>query len=304
MKKPYLRYIFFLICTILISSACNAEQPVKTLVITGQNNHNWQVSHIAIKQILDNSKLFSVDFAVSPQEGEDMGRFILDFKPYQLVILDYVGDSWPRATQDRFLEYVRKGGGVVVYHAANNAFPDWIEYNEIIALGGWNNRNEKSGPWVYWKNNELVKDSSSGTGGSHGKQHEYVLNIRNTEHPIIKGLPTQWKHAIDELYDRMRGPADIKDLLYTAYSDPDTGGSAREEPLIFTIEYGKGKIFHIMLGHVGDSLDNNPSMQCTGFQVLFLRGSEWAATGKVKQVVPKDFPTETSVRYRKDYKEN
>ena len=239
----------------LFASVSFAQQPIKTLLITGQNNHNWQVSHVVIKQILDNSGLFTVDFAISPAQGEDMSGFVLDFKPYALVILDYNGDAWPETTNQRFLDFVQNGGGVVVYHAADNAFAGWPEFNRIIALGGWENRNENAGPYVYWKDGKITKDDSPGVGGSHGKQHEYVLNARDQQHPIMKGLPMQWKHAADELYDRMRGPGNVKDLLYTAFSDKDTGGSGREEPLIFTVDYGKARIFHTMLGHAGRSPD-------------------------------------------------
>ena len=149
---------------------------------------------------------------------------------------------------------------------------------------------------------KLIKDSSAGVGGSHGKQHEYVLNARNHEHPIMKGLPNKWKHAQDELYDRMRGPGNIKDCLYTAYSDKETGGSGREEPLIFTVDYGNARIFHTMLGHAGETVENCPAMQCAGFQITLLRGAEWAATGKVTQKVPADFPTEKQVSNRSNYK--
>ncbi len=297
-------YLLTLLCFLFtVSCHSSSPTPIKTLIITGQNNHNWQVSHIAIKQTLESSKIFDVDIAVSPAQGEDMNTFKIDFSPYQLVVVDYVGEDWPQDTRDGFLKYVKNGGGVVIYHAANNAFPDWKEYNEIIALGGWNDRNEKSGPWVYWKDGGLMKDDSAGIGGSHGKQHEYVLQSRNQQHPITMGLPTEWKHTIDELYDRMRGPGNIKDILYTATSTLDTNGSGREEPLIFTVAYGKGRIFHTMLGHTGESIENNPSMQCAGFQTLLLRGSEWAATGKVTQPVPDDFPTKTRTSYRKDYRE-
>ena len=226
----------------------------------------------------------------------------LDLGKYKLVVLDYNGDSWPRKMQDAFLEYVRNGGGVIVYHAADNAFSGWEEYNKIIALGGWENRDETSGPYIYWKDGALIKDQTPGPGGSHGYQHEYLLNQRCTDHPIMKGLPKQWKHAKDELYDRMRGPGEIKDLLYSAYSPEEMRGSGREEPLVFTVDYGKARIFHIMLGHAGETLDANPAMQCTGFQVLLLRGAEWCATGKVKQKVPADFPTETSTSLRPEYK--
>lgn len=262
------------------------------------------MSHVVLKQILENSGRFDVDFAVSPGQGKDMSGFVLDFTPYQLVVLDYNGDSWPEETNRRFLEFVQSGGGVVIYHAADNAFSKWPEFNKICALGGWEGRNENAGPYVYWQDGKLIKDSSAGVGGSHGRQHEYVLNGRNKVHPIVKGLPVKWRHAQDELYDRMRGPGNIQDILYTAYSEKETNGSGREEPLVFTVDYGNARIFHTMLGHAGPTPEDNIAMQCTGFQVLLLRGAEWAATGKVTQKVPKDFPTETTCSLRKNYKEN
>ena len=295
-----------LMCIVLLSTiACaNAKKPIRGVIITGQNNHNWPVSHQAIKMTLENSGLFSLDVAVSPKQGEDMSDFSVDFGNYKLVVLDYNGDGWSAAMNAAFMDYVQRGGGVVVYHAADNAFTDWPAYNEMIALGGWGGRNEASGPYFYWKDGALQADTSPGNGGSHGFRHEFVLNCRAASHPITKGLPARWKHATDELYDRMRGPGGIKDLLYTAYSSPEQRGSGREEPLVFTVKYGKGRLFHIMLGHCGDSLDDNPAMQCAGFQTLLLRGSEWCATGKVSQPVPSDFPTEDKASLRLNYRPN
>ena len=304
MRHLHFGKLFFVVFSLLLAYTVSARKPIKTLLITGQNNHNWQVSHVVLKQILENSGRFDGDFVISPEQGKDMSGFVLDFSPYQLVVLDYNGDSWPEETNRRFLEYVQNGGGVVIYHAADNAFSKWPEFNRICALGGWEGRNENSGPYVYWKDGKLVKDSSAGPGGSHGRQHEYVLNGRDKVHPVVKGLPLKWRHAKDELYDRMRGPGNIRDILYTAYSDKETNGSGREEPLVFTVDYGNARIFHTMLGHAGATTEDNIAMQCTGFQVLLLRGAEWAATGKVTQKVPKDFPTETTCSYRKDYKEN
>ena len=304
MRHLHFGKLFFVVFSLLLAYTVSARKPIKTLLITGQNNHNWQVSHVVLKQILENSGRFDVDFVISPEQGKDMSGFVLDFSPYQLVVLDYNGDSWPEETNRRFLEYVQNGGGVVIYHAADNAFSKWPEFNRICALGGWEGRNENSGPYVYWKDGKLVKDSSAGPGGSHGRQHEYVLNGRDKVHPVVKGLPLKWRHAKDELYDRMRGPGNIRDILYTAYSDKETNGSGREEPLVFTVDYGNARIFHTMLGHAGATTEDNIAMQCTGFQVLLLRGAEWAATGKVTQKVPKDFPTETTCSYWKDYKEN
>ena len=302
MNRFFSRCLLLAAFLLSLTARLQAAEPIQTLLITGQNNHNWQVSCPVIKQILENSGLFRVDCVITPEQGADMSDFIPDFSDYQLVVLDYNGDAWPDVTNRRFLDFVNRGGGVVVYHAADNAFADWPEYNEICALGGWEGRDEKSGPYVYWKDGKMVKDNSPGAGGSHGRQHQYVLNARDKQHPVTKGLPAHWLHAQDELYDRMRGPGNIESLLYTAYSDPETGGSGREEPLLFTVDYNGSRIFHTMLGHAGPSETDNPAMQCTGFQVTLLRGAEWAATGAVNQPVPADFPTKELNTKRPDYR--
>jgi type 1 glutamine amidotransferase len=291
------------ILTALISFGCSKKEPVKALIVTGQNNHVWEVSHIAIQQILENSGLFSVDIAQSPPAGEDMSSFKPDFSSYKLVVLDYNGDRWSEETDKAFIEFIQNGGGLITYHAADNSFREWTEYNKIIGFGGWNGRTEADGPYIYMKDGKIVYDDSPGMGGSHGAQHEYVLNSGNPEHPVIKGLPGKWKHAKDELYDRMRGPGKIKDVLYWSNSDTNTGGSGRDEFTIFTVEYGNARIFHTTLGHAGKTLEDNVAMQCTGFQVTLLRGAEWAATGKVTQKIPSDFPTEDKISLRKNYKQ-
>lgn len=292
---------FLLVAVLSAIYACNEPEPIRALIVSGQNNHNWKVSHRAIKQILDNSGMFISDVVLTPPAGGDMSRFNPNFDDYDVVVLDYNGDRWGEKVDEAFLKYVQKGGGIIVYHAADNAFAGWDEFNKIIALGGWEGRDEKSGPYCYIKDGKMVLDSSPGRGGSHGRQREYPMHCRNAEHPITKDLPDNWLHAQDEMYDFMRGPANIKDLLYSGMSDAATGGSGREEPLVFTVDYGKARIFHIMLGHCGASLENNPAMQCAGFQTLLLRGAEWAATGKVTQPVPNDFPTNAAVSLRKDY---
>ena len=288
---------------IFMSVGCTGRQPEikKALIVSGQNNHNWEVSHKVLKQILDNSGMFETDLALTAPTGGDMSRFCPDFSAYDVVVLDYNGDRWPEGTDAAFLDYVNGGGGVIVYHAADNAFSGWEEFNKVIALGGWEGRNENSGPYYYLVDGKPVLDTAPGPGGSHGHQHEYPMNSRHKEHPIVKGLPEKWMHAQDELYDRMRGPANIKDLLYTSFSDTSLGGSGREEPLVFTVDYGKARIFHIMIGHCGPTAEENPAMQCAGFQTLLLRGAEWAATGEVTQPVPSDFPSADAVSLRPEY---
>jgi HEAT repeat protein len=266
-----------------------APAVIKTLIITGQNNHNWKVSSPILEQILDDSALFEADVTTSPPRGGNMAEFSVDFAPYQLVVLDYNGDDWTEPMKRAFLDFVRSGGGVVVYHAADNAFPEWKEFNQIIGLGGWGNRDENAGPYVFWQRDKAVHDNSPGVGGYHGDQHAFLVVNRDTSHPITEGLPDKWMHARDELYSLLRGPGENMHILTTAYSDPATRGTGRDEPILFTVTYGKGRIFHTVLGHaMGDGPP--PAMQCVGFIVTFLRGAEWAATGKVTQEIPGDFP--------------
>ncbi|MDR2040092.1 MAG: ThuA domain-containing protein [Bacteroidales bacterium] len=289
MNIPTLKKTGVTCLTILLCSMLYAKDPIKVLIITGQNNHNWQESSVILHRYLNESGLFRADMAVSPKQGENMSSFRPDFSAYQAVVLDYVGDAWPDETNAAFLDYVKNGGGVVVYHAADNAFRKWEAYNEIIGLGGWEGRNETDGPYVYWQNDREIRDNSPGIGGSHGRQHEYTVKVRNKKHPVMKGLPETWTHAQDELYDRLRGPAKNMTVLATAYSDKSTGGTGRDEPVLMTIRWGKGRIFHTVLGHVGNE-KTHPAIECTDFIVTFLRGTEWAATGKVTQKVPADFP--------------
>lgn len=273
---------------------CQTEQSAKAelsaLVVTGQNNHKWETSSPVLKEILENSGLFSVDIATSPAQGEDMSGFAPVFSDYDVVVLDYTGDSWPEATKTAFVDYVSKGGGVVVYHAADNAFNDWKEYNLITGLGGWGDRSEKDGPYIRWKDGEIIRDMSPGSGGSHGAQHAFRVVNRVTDHPITKGLPTEWMHAQDELYSELRGPAENLTVLSTAYADTAKGGSGENEPILMTITYGSGRIFHTVIGHAGTP-GANPAMECVGFIVTLQRGAEWAATGDVTQEVPTAFPS-------------
>ncbi len=266
-----------------------AKDPIKVLVVTGQNNHNWRTSSGILQKYLNQSELFKADVIITPEQDKDISSFRPDFSLYQVVVLDYNGDTWPDATNKAFSDFVKNGGGVVVYHAADNAFREWKEYNEMIGLGGWGNRNETDGPYVYWKDGKEVRDNSPGPGGNHGKQHAYAVTLRDKNHPITKGLPEVWTHAQDELYDQLRGPAKNMTILATAYSDKNTGGTGRDEPALMVINWGKGRIFHTILGHVGGEKEH-PAIECIDFQVTFLRGTEWAATGKVTQKVPANFP--------------
>ena len=300
MIKKYSFLLLFAGFFLLLS--CQEKTAYRALLITGQSNHNWQGSAPILKTILDQTKLFTTDIAQTPKEKGDMSTFEPNFSKYNIVVMDYNGDSWSEKTKAAFLEFVKNGGGVVIYHEADNSFADWKEYNEIIGLGGWNKRSEKDGPMVYYKKNELVVDTTAGPGGTHGPQHEYVVRARKADHPILKGLPVQWMHGKDELYSKLRGPAKNMEILATAYADTAYRGTARDEPMLMTLTYGKGRIFHTAMGHIGKDA-THPATECVGFIVTLQRGAEWAACGNVTQPIPLDFPNAAGAVYRPEYKE-
>ena len=305
------------ITSILLSAAPGAEK-IKVLIVDGQNNHTvWPKSTAMMKAYFEASGKFEVTVARTlytwkgekwlPQFALNDGRtrenlpepkadptFTPDFSRYNVVVsnLGYKAAAWPEATQKAFEAFVSGGGGFVSVHAANNSFPEWKAYNRMIGIGGWGGRTEKDGPYVYYnKAGKLVRDPTPGPGGAHGPQHEFVIEVR-ADHPITRGMPRRWLHTQDECYDRLRGPAESMTVLATAYSSPNHKGTDRHEPMLMAIDHGRGRVFHTALGH------EDYSLECVGFITTLLRGTEWAATGKVTIPIPSDFPTEKKTSRR------
>lgn len=282
----------FLTTNPLAAEEADNDATISVLILDGFNPyHDWQKTTPVLQHIYRDTGKFTVEVATAPPEGEDMSHYRPNFSDYDVVVSNYNSQYWDEELKQNFEAYVRGGGGFVVIHGANNAFTKWPEYNEIIGLGGWYQRDESAGPYVYYKNDQLVVDDSPGRCGHHGPQHEYQVKIRR-EHPIVEGLPPVWLHAQDELYDSLRGPAKNMTILATAYSDPKYQGTDRDEPMLMVLSYGKGRIFHTAMGHA------DYSMRCVGFITTLLRGTEWAATGEVTFPVPADFPTSDLTRSR------
>lgn len=273
---------------------------ISVAILDGQSGgayHNWRLTTPVLKKELEDTGLFEVTVITAPQSGEDFSNFVPNWDRYKAIVMNYDAPEWPEKIRAPFEKFVRGGGGLVVVHAADNAFPSWPAYNEMIGIGGWRNRTPEAGPYWYMKDGKLVSDASPGPTGSHGARLTFQVVTRAPEHPIMRGLPPVWMHTSDELYATLRGPGKNMTVLATAHSDARNKGTDRDEPMLMVLRYGKGRVFHTTMGH------DVAALSCVGFITTFQRGTEWAATGQVTQKVPANFPTATSVSSRVDIAE-
>ncbi|MGJ8677735.1 MAG: ThuA domain-containing protein [Akkermansiaceae bacterium] len=270
------------------------DSSIEVLIVDGFNNHDWQASTKIISEILQQDKAINLAVSTVPAKGTDAWeKWLPIFSDYDVVVQNTNDISkkgaWPRTAQLAFEKYVSSGGGMLVFHSANNAFPLWLEYNKMIGLG-W--RRKTFGKAITMEQGEPVfLAAGEGDKTSHGKRHN-VLVTRYGDHPIHQGLAEKWLAADLEVYRYARGPAENLEVLSYAKE----GKTGLYFPIEWTVSYGKGRVYNSTYGHHWHDVKEVPAgMRCMAFRTLMLRATRWLAKAPIDAARPENFPTEEKI---------
>jgi mono/diheme cytochrome c family protein len=277
-----------------VSAADAVGGKIRVLLIGGQNNHDWRKGsdfHLALfakhKHLVVEES--NTPPAKAPKEAWDAWKPV--FTNHDVVVLNYNGEMWPDDVKAAFEKYLNEGGKAMPLHAANNSFTGWNGYEQAVGLL-W--RHKEFGASVFFDAAGKIQreEKGQGQGASHGKQYDWKMTVRDTTNPITAGMPVNWIHRWDELYHGQRGPAEKLNILLSAASEKDKGGTGRDEPIVWWVPVGKGKMLTNVMGHVGDTA----CLSCVGYQTVLLRSIEWLAKGSCTTPIPADFPVEKTVQ--------
>jgi type 1 glutamine amidotransferase len=202
------------------------------------------------------------------------------------------GPSWPVAVRQALTDYVTKGGGLYVFHSANNAFVGWSEYEAMVGLL-WRTKDQGTAITIADDGSLMRIPSGTGLGTGHGKRFDCVVH-QHGHHPIHAGFPAAWRAADMEVYYYARGPAENVEVLAFA-SEPKTKMSW---PIEWTVTYGSGRVFVSTYGHVWKGDTQPVAMRCAAMQTIMIRAVQWLAGKPVTYPIPADFPSaeQTSIR--------
>ena len=301
MRSIGLLIALFIVCTVNTISFAEKHKnnEMKILIVDGFSNHDWEHTTRLIVKILNQYGGMKIDVSTSPNSAatkEQMEDWNPDFQAYDVVMLNCndLGKPvhWSNKIRQNLENFVSRGGGLYIFHSANNAFEDWGEYNRIIGMG-W--RKKKFGKAITIEENQSLKIINPGDGEntSHGKRIN-ALTTRIGNHPIQKGLPRSWVFADIEVYTYARGP--IENVTVLSYAKDEKYGL--NFPVEWVIKYGKGRVYNSSLGHCWKDQETPEGLRCAAFQTEMYRAIQWLAKRKVDTRLPKDFPGIESVSLR------
>jgi hypothetical protein len=278
---------------------CDADgaEKLSALIVDGFSNHDWQQTTKAAKWLLEKSGRFTAEVSTVPAEAGERLVWLPQFDRYDEVIqnTNNIGDlrmNWPAPARRALEKYVAGGGGLYILHSANNAFPDWEEYNRMIGLG-WRESSYGFSLELTAEGGIIRRGPGESGSTTHGSRFNAVI-VKRSEHPINAGYPARWMTADTEVYQDARGPAENLTVLSYAYDI----NSKKYWPTEWTVRYGRGRVYNSVMGHLWKGERYPEAWRCAGFQTTFIRAAEWVGSGRVTCPIPADFPGADAVSLR------
>jgi type 1 glutamine amidotransferase len=256
-------------------AVCAWAQPkVKVLFLTGEIDaqyHDWRASTEYLRGVLERSGRFEVKAVERPA-----GIGAATLAPFDALVLNFNGARWGASTERAVEEFVRAGKGLASFHGVTYG----PFYGQVFD-GKW-----KAGPDLGWPAYaSLIGARWKPENIGHARRHVFEVEWKDRAHPVAAGLAETFT-ANDELYHKLDLVPEAR-VLASAFNAAEIGGTGKAEPIVWAAPFGKGRTFHMTLGHDLSAISQ------AGFLTAFARGVEWAATGAVAPAAQK---TEAPVR--------
>lgn len=256
-----LNTVLILLATAATAAVATGAEPIRVLILTGANNHDWQQTTPVLKKLIEDCPRFKiVDVIADPSKCT-----AATFAACDVVVSNWsaypamTGHQWGAAAEKAFVDAIKSGKGFVTFHAGAATSHDWPEFQQLVG--------------ITWKLDHTA----------HNAYHTFKVTIDDAEHPITRGMTDFW--TTDELWHNMVPMAgSMPKPLVSAYSERSFGGTGKFEPVLIATELDKGRGLNLVLGHDAHAMRN------VGWRTLMLRGAEWAATGQVTISIPDNWP--------------
>jgi type 1 glutamine amidotransferase len=225
---------------------------IKVLLLTGASDephHHWRETTASIRELLHESGRFEVFVNEEPRALSAAA-----LEGFAVVVVNYNGPRWPAAAEQALAQFVRDGHGLVAFHLSSyGPFSEWNDWERMIG--------------AHWDKDKI------------GHQRRWAFDVEWTEKAGALGSGAKFV-AVDELYHRLTLLPGT-DVIASAASRKDLGGTGNREPQIWTNRFGGGRVFFTTLGH------DTAAFHQEGMRGAFARGVEWAGTGSVAPAAPR-----------------
>ncbi len=201
---------------------------VSVLALLAGGVHDYVHMARPLLRALEDTKHLNLDVTTDPE------RFVLDGPQVLIAASDH---HLQPGQAEQLMEFVRRGGGVIVLHGTLTA---WAETGELAELAGW----APTGP---------------------GPVTELVVRA-DPSHPLTQRLGPDLK-VTDELYLSEGPPADARVILRSSWH-------FTEQVVAYERNFGAGRFVHVGLGHQQSTYEDIPFQKLMHRVILFAAGQE------------------------------